>query len=144
MHMLTLALALLSGPAAAGPYRPFSAQFGIGNRYGMAGIGGTWRFHEDAAVVLGAGVFGVGGALRGYYWKSLYAQLGVAPLLGTEDGSLMFYGPDIATGVDLRHQRVSFTAGLGMGVVYLSTGLAPTASLDLGVGVNLGKLRGTE
>jgi hypothetical protein len=31
-----------------------------------------------------------------------------------------------------------------MGVVYLSTGLAPTASLDLGVGVNLGKLRGTE
>lgn len=142
---LLLSVLLLAGSAASAepsPYRPLSVQLGAGNRYGLVGVAGAWRFHPRFAAVVGVGPWGPSAAARGYYWRGLYGQLGATPLVRLTEDSHTLYGPDISTGIDLRHQRVSFTAGIGAGAILLSTGLKVGPTMDLGVGVNFGTPKG--
>ena len=109
---------------------------------GLVGAAGAWRFHPRIAAVVGVGPWGPAAAARGYYWRGLYGQLGATPLARLTEDSHTLYGPDVSTGIDLRHQRVSFTAGIGAGAILLSTGLKVGPTVDLGVGVNFGKTKG--
>jgi len=140
--MLLLSALLLSANAAVTDptaYRPVAVQLGLGQRYGLAGIGGCWRFHPRLAAAVGLGSVGVGASGRVYALGPLYGQVGFGPLM-VGDG-IALYGPDVGLGVDLRRSRFSFTTGLGVGVLGPAYLDMPQPSLDLGFGVNLGPVQ---
>lgn len=140
---LVVALAFTAGPARAEgpparPVRTHAVELGLGSHFG--GFGGSYTFRLDkhwaAMAGLGAlaGRVGAGGGVRFYPWGPLYAQVGASPIAYATQK--VYYGPDVMAGVDLVRTRVSFTFGVGLGVLNFKK-VYPC--LDLGIGVNFGR-----
>lgn len=114
---------------------------GVGNHFGWAGVGYTYRPTELVAIQGGVGYTGV--AISGRYhplsWKPFYAGAGLSPIV-VDDFWGTVYGPDAQIGIDLRSTHFNFNAGLGLGVTSLPlVGLHFTPTIDLGIGYNFHK-----
>lgn len=114
-------------------------KLGVGVRYGLVGGSYSFRLDEHLGATVGGGIWGIGAGLRAHPWGPLFAQVGVGPLAASD--STTSYGPDLVAGIDLNRTRISLTVALGCGVLRSPTKLHAAPTIDLGIGVNLGRDR---
>jgi hypothetical protein len=130
-----------SAPEKERPVRAFETLLGMGSHFG--GFGGAVAYRPDRHFAASVGIGGFdghvtfGATARYHPIGPLFLHLGASPLVYSADK--VYYGPDLALGVDLVRTRVAFNASLGAALLGPMTVRKILPTFDLGVGVNFGR-----